>query len=355
MAMGLVVIFLFFILRCIVLAEADLGINKDILDKIAKTAGMGGGIHGLNPLELNSSFSSWGVGPSSPGSINLLNAWKSHKRKKEIVVAVVDTGIDYDHPFLSGNHYVHGASPSSRNYGVDFSKGAPDKKTPADAHGHGTHIAGIIRSVYPPVKILTLKYFNPNASGLENLNATIEALEYATKIGVDIINYSGGGPSSSKKELAVLKRAEARGIIVVAAAGNEKSNIDIERNAYYPASYGLSNIITVTAHDQKLSVLPSSNFGKNSVGLAAPGNKIKSALPGGLSGYLTGTSQATAFVSGVAALVKSQYPNLSHGDLKKITVSSAKREASLMNKCRSSGRLDAGRTLSSAGSSAKKQ
>ena len=302
----------------------------------------------FDPSMLRSPFASWGILPNHSPSINLLAAWNKFEYKREVVVAVVDTGIDYDHPFLKDNHHIPRGNPNSKNYGMDFSKGGSNRRQPDDQHGHGTHIAGIIKSVHPKVKILTVKYYNPQASGQENLAATIRSLRYAVDQGVDIINYSGGGPSPSTEELNALKEAERKGILVVAAAGNEKSDIDIETNAYYPASYNLSNIITVTAHNQQLAILSSSNYGKRSTDLAAPGSGIKSALPGGRSGFLTGTSQATAFVTGVAALIKAKHPNLPYGRIKALSIESAKKELTFLGKCHSEGRLNAGTALDKA-------
>lgn len=291
---------------------------------------------------LKSSYASWGIDPDNKtSSINLIEAWKNYKKKKDIVVAVIDTGIDPDHPFLKNNIHVLQGHESALNYGVDFSKGKTAANKPNDDHGHGTHVAGIVKSVFPKVKILTLKYYNKTANGQDNLNSTIEALEYAVSMGVDVINYSGGGPEPDRRELEILKKAEEKGILVVAAAGNEESDIDNKDNAYYPASYGLKNIITVTAHNQTKQVLSSSNYGKKTVDISAPGYRIKSSLPHSRSGYLTGTSQATAFVSGVAALIKSHYPQLSAEDLKLIIKKSAKQEITLTTKCSSGGRLDA--------------
>ncbi len=233
------------------------------------------------------------------------------------MVAVVDTGIQVDHPFLSNNLYVKEGKLSSKNYGVDFSLKSKSTR-PSDTHGHGTHVAGIIKSVYPDVKLLALKYYNPKASGQANLNSTIKALEYAVDQNVDVINYSGGGPEPSEQELAVLKKAERKGILVIAAAGNEKSNIDVKQNAYYPASYGLSNIITVGAHNESNKIISSSNWGSKSVDIAAPGFRIKSAIPGNGAGYMTGTSQATAFVSGVVALLKAKYPEFNYNQLRNV-------------------------------------
>jgi thermitase len=298
-----------------------------------------------NPELLISRYASWGIDPDKNlASINLKESWTRFKKNKDIVVAVVDTGIQGDHAFLKDNIFVPGKTPSTTHFGVDFS-GDKVTNTPTDAHGHGTHVAGIVKSIFPDVKILALKYYNPKASGQQNLNATIKALQYAVDQNVDVINYSGGGPEASVEELRVLKQAEKKGILVIAAAGNERSNIDDKRHAYYPASYGLSNIITVGAHDDNLNIIPSSNYGKNSVDIAAPGHRIRSAIPGNGAGYMTGTSQATAFVTGVAALIKSKYPTMKYDQIKNIILSSSQKVKNFDGKILGSGKLDAGRAI----------
>lgn len=295
--------------------------------------------------ELVSKYTSWGIDPSyKKSSINLELTWKKFKKQKDIVVAVIDTGIQFNHPFLKNNIYTVKGKSGSTNYGVDFS-GNKKTLTPSDSHGHGTHVSGIIKSIFPEVKLLSLKYYNPNASGQKNLQSTIEALRYAVQQNVDIINYSGGGPEPSVAEQKILLEAEKKGILVIAAAGNEKSNIDIKKNAYYPASYGLSNIITVGAHDEFNRVIASSNWGRKSVDIAAPGFRIKSAIPGNGAGLMTGTSQATAFVSGVAALIKSNYPKLNYEQIKNIILSSSLKVSKLKGKVLGGGKLDALRAL----------
>jgi thermitase len=291
--------------------------------------------------KITNKFSSWGIDPKEGNaSINLPGLWKKFTKKKEIVVAVIDTGIQHDHPFLKDNIYVVEGRASRRNYGVDFSTPRPSMK-PIDSHGHGTHVAGIIKSVFPDVKLLALKYYNPQASGQANLNSTIKALEYAVDQNVDIINYSGGGPEPSLEELKVLRKAEAKGILVVAAAGNEKSNIDDKKYAYYPASYGLDNIISVSAHDQNVKIIQSSNWGKLSVDVAAPGYRIKSAIPQGQAGFMTGTSQATAFVTGIAAMIKSNFPELAYDDIKNAIIASSVKAKGLRGKILGGGKVDA--------------
>ena len=290
---------------------------------------------------------SWAIDPAHAASINLKSTiLEKLKFKRDIVVAVVDTGIDPAHPLLQTQLYTDkGPNKASLNFfGKDFSKDASDLNKPFDSHGHGTHISGIIASVYKQVKIITLKYYNPNALEQDNLNSTVKALEYAVDLGVDIINYSSGGAGASLEELRVLNRAKEKGILVVAAAGNYGSNIDKTENHYYPASYGLSNIITVVNHDQTIGLNSTSNFGQ-SADLSAPGSRIISTLPSGRFGYLSGTSQSTAFVSGVAAILMATSPELSYAKVKEILISSAKKVPALNGKCKSGGILDATKAI----------
>jgi len=267
---------------------------------------------------LAGNYSGWGL--------NSINMPEKIVVGKEITVAVLDTGIDPTHEHLKGNLVRF----------LDFSKTGKN-----DSHGHGTHVAGIIKNIFPKVKLVALKYYNPKFNGRQSLEATVKALKAAVDMNVDVINYSGGGPEASSEELAVLKEAERKGIIVVVAAGNESSDIDKKSNAFYPAAYGLTNVISVSAHDESLKLIKSSNWGKKLVDLAAPGKRIKSALPYDRAGFLTGTSQATAFVTGVVAILKSQFPKLSYTDVKDIIRSSAKSETALASNSNSGGRLNA--------------
>src|SRR5690606_10987274 len=136
-------------------------------------------------------------------------------------------------------------------YGWNF---VSNKPNPDDDHGHGTHIAGIIGAIANPnegisgvahrVSIMPVKYYSASNSGSTNLRNTIQALNFAVDHGAKIINYSGGGPKFSREEFDAIKRAEAKGVLVVAAAGNEHQNTDQSKNHFYPAAYRLSNIIS---------------------------------------------------------------------------------------------------------------
>ncbi|MBS1985229.1 MAG: S8 family serine peptidase [Bdellovibrionales bacterium] len=294
---------------------------------------------------------SWGLQAKS--GIDAPHAWtqmKSDCSKSGIVVAVIDTGIDMNHPALKSvlwnNPKVGRDGYSGDLHGWDFAKNSGNL---VDNHGHGTHIAGIIagrdvgvggyKGVCPGVRIMALRYYDENASGVENLRNTVKAINYAVDHNADIINYSGGGAEFSEAEFKALKRAEAKGILVVAAAGNERSNADT--NLYFPAAYPLNNIISVTAVDESGAVLSAANWGIKKVHVAAPGQSILSTLPNGGYGFMSGTSQATAFVSGIAAMLLSENHGLNFKQIKSIIESSVLKYPQLVGKAKTSGRVNA--------------
>lgn len=271
-------------------------------------------------------------------SIDYLKARRYFKFKKQVVVAVIDTGIDHNHSFLKDNLVgTNNRKVSSDNYGVDLSTKKISYK-PKDSHGHGTHVAGIIKSVFPEVKILPIKYYSAKASGHQNVTNSNRAFRYAIDQNVDIINYSAGGYYFNDEEYKLIEEARAKGIIVIAAAGNDSTNLDL-KDKHYPSNYDSDNIISVCNHNEDFKLSKGSNWGKN-IDLCAPGYKIKSSSIGNGVAKTSGTSQATAFVSGVVAMIKSQYPNLTYKEIKKIVIDSTVKEESLKNVV-SSGRLNA--------------
>lgn len=280
----------------------------------------------------------WGLfNQNHESHIDALRAWKISKGDHAVKVAIIDTGCDEKHPMLSQN-ILHN---SSGGFGWDF---VTNTNKPKDQHGHGSHVAAIVTSVAPKVSIICVKYYSETASGTENLNNTIKAINFAIEQKVDIINYSGGGSEFDKREHEAIKRAEKAGILFVAAAGNEANDIDNKKSGaqYFPGAYDdLDNILTVAATDIKNELVSSTNFGKKNVDVAAPGENIRSALHKGNFGMLTGSSQATAFVTGLAALVKSVNKNLSYAEVKKIIMSSVDKLPNLQNKIASGGRINA--------------
>jgi thermitase len=311
-------------------------------------------------IESGKIFKNWGLANGKAKShIQAVDAWKVAKGSKSIVVAVIDTGVDQNHPDLKANiwrgEYTHyqGETAEKRSMsGWDFVKNIAN---PVDEHGHGTHVAGIIGATANPkrgvsgvaqkVSIMGVKYYSAKSSGTVTLSNTVKAINYAIDNGAHIINYSAGGPEFSEKEYLAIKRAEANGILFVSAAGNERQNTDVPRHYYYPSAYGLSNIVSVAATDIDNKLLNSSNWGKQKVDLAAPGENIYSTLPNGKYGYMSGTSQATAFVSGVAALLLSKNPNLKPTQLKEILRRSVDRVPGLKERVGSGGRLNAYKAL----------
>jgi len=285
---------------------------------------------------------------------------------------VIDTGADTKHPDLVANLWVNKGESGRDNHGRDKANNQVDDDKNGfiddvhgwnfvannndlrDEHGHGTHIAGIIGAeggngigisgVSPKVSLMILKYYDPKGNDLNNLVNTVKAIDYAVNQNCNIINYSGGGVAPSPEERAAIERANQKGILFVAAAGNERSNSDVRK--YYPADYGLPNILSVTAIDRFQNVLPSSNYGEQTVDIAAPGNDIISTLPNGQYGYMTGTSQATAFASGVAALVMANNSNLRKADeIKKYLTQTGDNDEKLAGKTRWRKRLNSYKAL----------
>lgn len=296
-----------------------------------------------------STLKNWGiVNTQAKSHIAALDAWKIEQGSRNVIVAVIDTGVDPAHPDLSPNIWKDPKVKNEVVYGWDFVK---NSGAPFDDHGHGTHVAGIIGAIANPkngvsgvaqrVSIMPVKYYSDAAPGSVNLKNTIQAIEYAIEKGARIINYSGGGPEFSEAEYLAIKKAEAKGVLFVAAAGNERQDTDLAKNFYYPSAYRLPNIISVAATDINNKLLTSSNWGKDRVDVAAPGENIFSTLPGGRYGYMSGTSQATAFVTGIAALLLSRDPSLTPVQLKEIIRASVDRFPQLQGKVATSGRVNA--------------
>lgn len=320
-----------------------------------------------------SMHSNWGINGTHSTS-----AWNQiTKGSHKVIVAVIDTGIDTTHSDLKKNLWQNPGEtgldlkgkPKASNgidddnngyiddvHGWDFVYNQPIK---TDQHGHGTHVSGIIGAVggngigisgiSPQVSLMALNYYNTTSSdNSKNLANTVKAIHYAIDNGAHIINYSGGGPEANPKEFAAIKQAFNKGILFVSAAGNKKPQDEVD--SYYPADYKLSNIISVTAINQSNNVLDTSNFNKTNVDIAAPGNNIYSTLPNGQYGFMTGTSQATPFVSGVAALIKAKYPDFSPQQIKKqLTTTGDLQLNKLRNKTKHRTVLNTYRALSTLG------
>lgn len=240
----------------------------------------------------------------------------SHRLK----VAIIDTGMDVEHPYLKAyawkNPGEHGLDkmgrPKTHNGVDDDNNGYIDdlhgwnfaemNSDVSDSSTHGTHVAGLIRSVVAqsvpqvPVEFMVLKYFKKGMSVQEQRVAFLKALQYAVRMKADIINVSAGGPEFSTAELKVLREAHAQGTLVIAAAGNKKK--DDPYFAFYPAAYSVPNVFSVVATDKKGRPLATSNLNPGKSNVLALGKKLRSSLPGNLFGIMSGSSQATALVTG---------------------------------------------------------
>lgn len=223
------------------------------------------------------------------------------KKQKRVMIAVIDTGLD---EALMNKSWV---CPTGHK---DFTGNGLK-----DNHGHGTHISGLVdqyakdfiflKNKKAPADIdkvqidycqIIVKYYDPKVPHNDNLKATIKSFRWAIDQKVDIINYSGGGTSYSEEEKKLIVEALNKGIKVVAAAGNERS--DIDKHKYYPAMYDsrisiVANLVSANSRQ----VASSSNYGQ-SVNTYEIGTNVLSRLPGAGFGYMTGTSQAAAIKSG---------------------------------------------------------
>lgn len=313
----------------------------------------------------------WGLIGTKNSSIQADRAWSITQGSRNVVVAIIDTGVDANHPDLKNNLWTNPGETGFDSKGRDKSSNGIDDdgngyvddvhgwnfvantNDLSDNHGHGTHIAGIIGAeggngigisgVSPRVSLMILKYYDPKSPGTDNLKNTIKAIRYAVQNHARIINYSGGGLDFSMEEKNAIANAKDHGVLFVAAAGNEYSNSD--KAHYYPANYDLDNIISVTAMNPSAEVLRSSNYGVRSVHIAAPGEQIYSTLPNNSYGLMTGTSQATAFVSGVAALIMANQKDFLYADVKRQILSSGDEVAGLRTKNETASKLNSWKAL----------
>lgn len=290
--------------------------------------------------------------------IGMEKAWDIQTGSKNIVVAVIDTGIDYKNENLVDNLWVNEAEKNGvagldddNNgyvddiYGYNFAADKPHGD-PMDDHGHGTHCSGTIGAsgndgkgivgVNWNVRIMGVKFLGPDGGTTEG---AIEAIDYARKNGADIMSNSwgGGGPSDALKE--AIQRANDAGILFLAAAGNNGTNND--EMEFYPANYDVPNLISVAALDNSGQLADFSCYGPTKVHIAAPGVAVLSSILDGKMDYWSGTSMATPHVSGVAALVLANEPDLTVAQLRERLLSTAQPLFSLKGMMTTGGMVNA--------------
>jgi len=288
--------------------------------------------------------------------IDAPSAWGLTTGSTGVTIALVDTGVDYTHPDLSANIWqnpgetINGIDDDGNGY-VDDIRGwnfVSKTNDPLDDNGHGTHCAGTIAAVGNNgigvcgvswnAKIMPLKFLDSSGSGYTS--DAISAILYANKMGAPIISnsWSGTGYSQSLKDAI-----DASSAVVVCAAGNSGANSDI--NPQYPAAYTSSNIISVAATNYYDNLASFSNYGAKSVDLAAPGVSIYSTTKSNGYKYLSGTSMATPYVSGVAALIKTQNPSMTATQIESKIFSNCDSLSVLSGKMVTGGRLNAAKAL----------
>lgn len=295
--------------------------------------------------------------------ININEAWENYSdSSRKVVVAVVDTGIDYTHEDLNGNIWINdGEIPNNGIdddgngyvddvYGWNFYNNS-NKVYTGSEDDHGTHgagtiiasadngkgIAGIVQS--DNVKVMSVKALG-GQDGSGSTASVIRAIQYAEANGASICNLSFG---TSENDKALYQTMANSNMLFVVAAGNDSRNTD--QKAAYPASYGLDNIISVGNLNYNGTLHYSSNYGENTVDIAAPGSYILSTTSDNGYSYMTGTSMSAPFVSGAAALVYSHFKDISLADVKEILLSTASKLDSLDGIVATGGMLDLGSAI----------
>ncbi|HKS26263.1 MAG TPA: S8 family serine peptidase, partial [Pyrinomonadaceae bacterium] len=277
------------------------------------------------------------------------------------VIAVIDSGIDFTHPDLSGYQWKNSKEEANGEdddlndyrddlYGWDW---VAKSNAVKDGLGHGTRVAGIIASqgsqaatisgIQWRLNLMSLRVLD--SAGVGDVASAVEAIDYAVAHGAKVINCSWGTDESSVILREAIERAGRLNVLVVSSAGNESR--DIEQSSYYPASYGLSNLLVVAATGGNGALLASSNVGATHVQVAAPGENV---LTTGLKrSYeaMTGTSASAAVASAFAGLVKSLRPGLRAERTREMIIAGGKPVESL------NGKVSSGRVIDAAGAIAR--
>lgn len=306
------------------------------------------------------------TGGRADADIDAPEAWSSTVGSQHTIIAVIDTGIDLTHPDLRDNAWTNpgevarnGIDDDGNGYvddlhGWDF---AHNDATVFDGAGdeHGTHVAGTIAAtggngigvtgVAWRARLMSLKFLGPDGGYTSD---AIAAIGYAVANGAKISNNSWGGAGHSRSLEDAIAAAGRQGHLFVAAAGNGGADgigDDLDTAPQYPAAYSVASLVSVAATDHTDALATFSNYGDDSVDLAAPGVRIHSTLPNRSYGAYSGTSMATPQVTGAAALLLSDNPRLDATGLKTALLGAVDPMLALHGRLATGGRLNIGRAL----------
>lgn len=301
----------------------------------------------------------WGMhntgqtGGKADADIDAPSAWTLNTGSASTIIAVIDTGVDYNHPDLSANMWINTGEiagngiDDDRNGYIDDVRGwnfVSNNNNPMDDHSHGTHCAGTaaavgnngvgVAGVSWTAKIMPLKFLDSSGSG--STSAAVSAILYANRMGAHVLSNSwgGGGYLQSLKDAI-----DASPGVVVCASGN--SGLNTDSSPQYPSAYTSTTIIAVAATDHNDNLASFSNYGGTSVDVGAPGVNIYSTVLSGGYGTKSGTSMATPHVAGLAGLIKSVNPTLTNLQIKSAIMNTVDLKSSLSGKCVTGGRINA--------------
>jgi subtilisin family serine protease len=349
-------------------AEPNYILRSDVAAQNVPNDPSFGSLWGMN----NTGQTILGVPGTSDADIDAVEAWNFSTGSKSIVVASIDTGVDFTHPDLAANAWsaptqftvtIGGVSitcPAGTN-GYDAILNACGG---ADDNNHGSHTSGTmgaagnneigVAGVNWNVSIMRCKFLNSSGNGT-TADAT-QCAEFVRKTraffggsggAADVIatnNSWGGGGKSLTLGTEIRNHAEA-GILFIASAGNSAVNTDIQPQ--FPAGYPVQNVISVAATDNRDQLASFSNYGPNSVELGAPGVNVLSTTRNNTYSFFSGTSMAAPHVTGSVALLKSACPQLNYLDLKNTLLANVDPIPALNGKTVTGGRLNIGKAVQS--------
>jgi len=301
--------------------------------------------HAIGDHDTFSSMRAHGIPSNQWGlsQIDAARAWGITRGSNEVIVGVMDTGIDANHNDLRSRLMNNLASDlTSENHRL------------TDPDGHGTHVAGTIAAqgglsygLAPNIRLVSLRVLYGNGRAAP-VRYQINAIAHAIRYNIRILNFSGGGTSNDPDRLQAIKHFPG---IFIASAGNDNRNNDTHSQPHFPSSHRLPNLISVGASDSNdnrarwggiLGINRSgSNYGLRTVCVFAPGVGIRGSLPDNRAGNLTGTSMAAPFVAGIAAMIQSVRPDLRENTKRAIIMQTVDQSSSFQNISVSGGRVNA--------------